>query len=70
MSNISSLQIYCIENTYIGMIKLNIVCLHIHVSHVQWGLHLRIGSTSEPFMHISFHLLQNNDPKIAEMLWT
>ena len=38
--------------------------------HVQWGLHLRIGSTFEPLMCISFHLLKNNDPKIAKMLWT
>ena len=34
------------------------------------GFHLRIASTSEPFMRISFHLLKNNDPKIAKMLWT
>ena len=30
---------------------------------VQWGLHLRIGSTSEPLIRISFHLLNNNDKK-------
>ena len=37
---------------------------------VQWGLHLRIGSTSEPLLRISFHVLKNNDTKIAKMLWT
>ena len=39
-------------------------------SVVQWGLHLRISSISDPLMCISFHLSKNNDPKIAKMLLT
>ena len=35
---------------------------------IQWGLHLRIGSSSKPLMCISFHLLKNNDPKIAKLI--
>ena len=48
----------------------NLTILYGIFSRVQWGLNLRIGSTSEPPMCISFHVLKNNDPKIAKMLWT
>ena len=44
--------------------------IHHKVSKYTVGLHLRIGSTSEPLMCISFDLLKNNDPKIAKILWT
>ena len=58
-----------VENASNGRI-MQYCTVSINSSVVQWGLHLRIGSTSEPLMCISFHVLKNNDPKIAKMLWT
>ena len=55
---------------FVLVTSLKIDLSKLKMDYIQWGLHLRIGSTSEPLMRISFHLLKNNDPKIAKMLWT
>lgn len=55
--------IYYFENM---ILRFRPLMIHAYSGESTYG----IGSTSEPRMCISFHLLNNDDPRIAKMLRT